>query len=168
MEEILLIFFRRLLDDYIVTNTGKFNSQFSGTPSAKYLQYVDGVLVLDCLIDSPMPLVTDTVMNKDLEHMRNMLNARVVPVMRIFENMLYRKKSEYISICKRIKELVYRCNTRGQDYVDAIELEHLQRLANTCELDMQCLQDLLCSRPYITAIYKSCSDGRYLVFEFSY
>ena len=37
MEAIVLTFFRRLLDDYIVTNSNKFNSQFDGTPSAKYL-----------------------------------------------------------------------------------------------------------------------------------
>ena len=47
MDAIILAFFRRLLDDYIVTNSNKFNSQFNGTPSAKYLQLIDGVLVLD-------------------------------------------------------------------------------------------------------------------------
>ena len=166
MEAIVLTFFRRLLDDYIVTNSNKFNSQFDGTPSAKYLQLVDGVLVLDCLIDSPIPLVTDSVMNRDLEQMRNLLNTRVPQIMILFENMWYMKKAEYIKICKQIKELLYKSNMRGADYVDMLELEHLQRSAYIHELDIQGLQQLLCLKPYIKAIYRSNTNGRCLVFEF--
>ena len=76
------------------------------------------------------------------------------------------KKAEYIKICKQIKELLYKSNMRGADYVDMLELEHLQRSAYIHELDIQGLQQLLCLKPYIKAIYRSNTNGRCLVFEF--
>lgn len=168
MEVAYLAFLKALLKDYIMTTN--FNSQFVAKPSEKYLQYsVNNVFVWNCLVDSPIPLVTPSQMQKDLDSMKDCLNLQIPKIFNDFRNLYTAKERQYVGVCRQIREVVNRCNLRGQDYVDVIELEHLQRVAYTCEADLYYLRQFLNrdKYPMVKNISKSWCDKRFLVIEFS-
>lgn len=159
-------FFQDLFRRYLTKYGYEVDGQFAKWTEHDLFFKPNGTLCCRCLIDSPIPMVTQGVLQRDLIIMCSRLRNMVGIIKSDYLSALRQKEDAYIQVCSNIKTKVLQGEMRGFDYVDEVELTHLQEKARQLEVDMECIKVILNLNAYLGYAYVDENDKTVLVFHY--